>query len=386
VRRTVANVNELKLDKARDLARTMLLQMRQGIDPEPHKVVEIEGEAPVTLQEGLERYLKAKTYITAKKKLREGSVNKYRRAIRYLGWADKPMCEITRKMVEDKFWEMTEERGPSTTNDAFVALRAIWHFMEKRSLLPSNPCFILADSWHDIPRRKTIVPDDKLAVLHKALDTEAPSYAAYVKFLLFTGMRKTEARTLRWTDIDFDYEPDDLLDRKRLGKIGTITVPAERHKSGNRTKAAFVLPITREVRNVLIGCKQIRENEYVFPGWKKDEPIKDVDSLFVRLSDACGMVTEIVDEKTGKTQLKRHLTPHTLRRTFLTASTKAGVHVWHQKALLNHSSGSDSDDDTTEGYNVNDLPALLEAAQKTCDRLSDLCGVKQGWTENVVGL
>ncbi|GLS36052.1 integrase [Mesorhizobium tianshanense] len=376
VRRTVAHVNELKLDKAREVAGLMLLQMRQGIDPKPRKIAEEKDEAPVTLEQGLERYLKAKT------KLRDGSISKYRRAVRYLGWGHKPMCEITRMMVEDKFWAMTEERGPTTANDTFVALRAIWLFMEKRSPLPSNPCFILADSWHDIPRRTTIVPDDKLATLYTALDGEAPSNAAYVRFLMFTGMRKNEARTLRWADINFNHEPADLLDRKRLGKIGTITIPPERHKSGNRTKTPFVLPMSREVRNVLIACKQIRENDFVFPGWRKGEPVKDIDRLFWRLSDACGMSAEVVDEKTGKKKLNRLLTPHALRRTFLTASTNAGVHVWHQKALLNHSSGRD----VTAGYNIVDMPALLKAAQMTCDYLSDLCGVKQDWTENVVGL
>jgi hypothetical protein len=66
------------------------------------------------------------------------------------------------------------------------------------------------------------------------------------------------------------------------------------------------------------------------------------------------------------------VTPHDLRRTYVTVAENTDISVLALKALVNHSLG---DDDVTAGYVQMTVERLREPAQRVADRLKALCGI-----------
>ena len=79
----------------------------------------------------------------------------------------------------------------------------------------------------------------------------------YLLLLLFTGLRRTEAATLRWGDVDF-------VER-------VIRLPAARTKAGRKLD----LPMTDIVRDLLVARRAIGKEEYVFPSDSKSKHISE---------------------------------------------------------------------------------------------------------------
>lgn len=89
---------------------------------------------------------------------------------------------------------------PSTISNALDPLRRICDRAVKRDLIPFSPCQHL-----DVPRargrRERIASPVEAAALIAALPTE--DKALWATFM-YSGLRVSEARALRWTDVDLD--------------------------------------------------------------------------------------------------------------------------------------------------------------------------------------
>ena len=66
------------------------------------------------------------------------------------------------------------------------------------------------------------------------------------------------------------------------------------------------------------------------------------------------------------------MSPHDLRRTFITVASRCRIAPQELKALVNHSLGGD----VTEGYNQLATSDLTEAMQIVTDRMKELCKVQ----------
>ena len=63
---------------------------------------------------------------------------------------------------------------------------------------------------------------------------------------------------------------------------------------------------------------------------------------------------------------------HDLRRTFITVAESTDISPYALKALVNHSLGND----VTSGYVQITVERLREPAQRVCDKMMELCGIK----------
>ncbi len=71
---------------------------------------------------------------------------------------------------------------------------------------------------------------------------------------------------------------------------------------------------------------------------------------------------------------------HDLRRTFSTVAESSDISAIALKALVNHSLGRK---DVTTNYVQITVDRLREPAQKICDKMMELCGIKAPDGENV---
>jgi integrase len=75
------------------------------------------------------------------------------------------------------------------------------------------------------------------------------------------------------------------------------------------------------------------------------------------------------------------VTPHDLRRTYVTVAENTDISALALKALVNHSLG----DDVTAGYVQMTVERLREPAQRVADRLKELCGIGPARLRAIIG-
>jgi integrase len=337
-RMSVGPANVLPLEKARDDAVELLRDLVRGIDPKARRVKDI------TLQEVLNQYL------TANKQLRPKTAEDYRNVVeRYLEpWLNQPLRSITPEAVSKRHLAIQKQvmngqryKGEATANSTMRALRTLWNFAAERIPdLPRNPTSLMRKQWFPIARRQRRVKNSDLAKFYAAV-SKLPNqnHRRYLTLLLFTGLRRTEAASLKWDDIDFE----DCL----------IRLPAERTKS----KRKLNLPMTDFVFELLDTHRKLgkEKSSFVFPS----------DSEAGHLIEPKFPLT-LVKEETGI-----HISAHDLRRTFITIAESTDISPLALKALVNHSLG----DDVTSGYVQMTTERLREPAQRVCDRIKQLCKI-----------
>jgi integrase len=241
VRRKIGRVSDnFPLERARREADELIRQLDKGIDQK-------------TIRKGAMSLAQAaETYLAARPNFSENSVRDYRRVFdRYLkDWLDMKLGEITSDMVESRHLELGKDPGAATANGVMRTLRAIFnHAIEKKYQdVTSNPVKLRRQQWYDVPRRSRHVKADELPKFFAAVKSLDNAVARdYISLVLFTGLRREEAASLTWRDIDFTAQ--------------VIRIPAERTKPGRRLD----LPMTDFVLKLLKARRELGDANYVFP-------------------------------------------------------------------------------------------------------------------------
>lgn len=143
------------------------------------------------------------------------------------------------------------------------------------------------------------------------LPTEAlnPSAANAVRFLLLTGMRKSEVMNLQWRQVDADY--------------GYLRLPTS--KSG-----AKGVPIGESVLTFLAGLPRLADNPYVFPGHVTGRPFVGLARVWKRVRECAGLEDVRI---------------HDLRHSFGATSASSGNSLLLLGSILGH-----RDPKTTQRY------------------------------------
>lgn len=317
-------------DNARAKAQQLLAEMAQGEVPTDKKRQErVRG---VTLREALGQYVQVRE-LTPK------TIREYQRAVGlYLpDWADRPLTSITREKVSERFNRLAEERGAATANSVMRSLRAILHFAMyqygtvDRPLLRENPVLTLSQNraWKRVPRRQGCLrPGDIGSWLAAVQELSNATLRDYLLFLLFTGLRREEAASLTWEQVDLP------------NRMVTIT--------NTKNHDPLELPLPEFLVELLIRRREEArqtENPFVFSS-----------------SGAKGYVQEprgalaAVAERTGIS-----VTIHDLRRTFITIADSLDISAYALKRLVNHRTDRG---DVTAGYIVSGVERLREPMER----------------------
>lgn len=290
----------------------------------------------VTLQEVMEQYLSVRN-------LRPNTVRQYRYMLpRCVGdWLDLPVVAITRDMIEQRHIELrrTIIQGTSGEAQANTAMRLVGTLMNfaaanyevgGRPIILMNPVRRLSHKrrWYQEPRRQTILPDHKLNAWYETvMALRHETVKDYLLLLLFTRLRRTEAATLRWKDVDLD------------SKVLTVRAEIVKNKTEHR------LPLSDFLQEILERRYSERgDNEYVFPGRSEKRHLVDSDQVIRGVARDSGCPFMV----------------HDSRRTFLTIAERLALSYVILKKLANHSGKND----TTVGYVVVDVERLREPMQK----------------------
>lgn len=335
-------------EQARDEAKRILAMMAQGINPNE---VKKEKKAEDQRQQEVVEAKKKQRGITLAKVLDDymrSRGDSLKQSTRYIyqcvvssslsDWMETPIEDITREMVEQRHREITQSGKKGAANHVMRILRALCTYAmtsyknhEGQPLLKENPVRRLSEvkAWNKLERRQGIIKSHELSAWYEAVQKlKHPVVRDLLVFLLFTGLRKNEAASLTWKDVDFD--------------AATIFV----HDPKNRQP--HMLPMTAPLRRILKRREKESEGStLVFPSTRDAGVIRDLRTDLDKIAE----------------QTKIEFVIHDLRRTFITIAESLDIPYFAIKRLANHKDASD----VTVGYIVADVERLRQPMQKISD-------------------
>lgn len=312
--------------QARERAQSLLQQMREGIDP--REVRKAKVASSVTLADV------CTAYLSRPGKLKQSTKDEYQRHVDrvFADWKDKPITAITEDMVRKRHRKLMESgldgkrAAPASANAAMVTLRALINFASRqyrgangKRLIAYNPTEVLADHWAELgDRSERFIDMDKVGAVWNALTAALtdPRYASarvgidLTRFILLTGARIDEARSLTWDRVQFDdHKPAECLwflpERKRGKPIW--------------------LPLSSQAVALLKARQQADKGSFVFPSRSKAGHIQGIRSPM-----------ELVSKLAGQ-----HLSAHDLRRTFANISQhECNIEKFRTDLLIGHMTNS----------------------------------------------
>jgi integrase len=252
----------LNLDSARREARKILGEVARGEDPaqDRRKVANLNS-----LQAVCERYLEREG-----RKLRSAARRKadLERLV-YPTLGNRPIEGIKRSDINALLDTVEDERGAAMADSILATLRRVcgWHAIRDDRYTPP---FVrgMARRTKDQRERDRILSDDELRRVWKAAETFPGPWGVYIRFLLLTACRRTEAAAMTWDEIE----------------DGLWTIPAARVKTGAET----ALPLSKAALKVLAGVPRIQDCPHVFTSTGRG-PITNFSFQKMAFDQACGV-------------------------------------------------------------------------------------------------
>ncbi len=357
-RLTIGRYGSLTLDQARAEARQLLALVAQGKDPAAerarHKSVPTIAElAPAFID-----------LVRAKRKT--STADEYERQmtrniIPALG--RKKVSDASRSDIGALHLSMRDR--PILANRVLALLGAFFHWAEVQDYRPEN-CnptrhierypehkrdrYLTADEFIRIgaalvraereglppaPDRRRKEPSAKTAKHRpKSADKTIPANpfaVAAIRFLLLSGWREGEARTLLWDAVDLDRGLALLSDSKTGRSARPLGVPAVA---------------------VLVELPRVAGSAYVFPGAREGRPIVNLTRLWEAVRHAAGVPDVRI---------------HDLRHAFASVAASGGLSLPIIGSLLGHRNAS-----TTQRYAHLSANPLKAAADRTAGEISSL--------------
>lgn len=306
--------------QARGRAIEYLGQMRSGEDPRGEDAPQAQPESP-TLAAATALHVSRMRKKNASPRgisTLEGEVERF-----LAPWKDRPLHTITRtacrelheqlsvaEMVEGRSGGAARRGGKYVANRVMRHLRAIWNTALKENDLPANPT--IAVHWNTEERRQEPMPWGKLPAWRKSLDALSEIRRDYNLIVLFTGIRRMDAATIRREHVNVGKKP--------VHFEGTEIPPRALYRPNPKggKERAFVIPISRECAKIF---ERRMKNNVLDDGWifptdsMKDRPC--VECAALRLPDhKAGGRTHIMEPKEDDELI---VSPHRLRDTYTTA-------------------------------------------------------------------
>lgn len=253
-------------------------------------------------------------------------------------WWAREMSTISEDMIEKRHLSLSENT-PALSNNANRLLRAVFNFAIYRyKEIPrgprTNPVLRLSflKLWNpNRVRRNCIKPHQMRLFLWSVFAHKNETLRDYLLTLLLTGLRHSEAVTMKWGNVDL--------------KRGFITVLDTKNGKDH------CIPMSSMLWNIMQDKFQTSNSQFVFEGRRGG---KNFTSPYKAIEKLC--------EQTGI-----EFTPHDLRRTWVYIAERAGVDFLSRQRALNHS----FQDVTNLHYSVYDpeelRPAMELVAQKVLE-------------------
>ena len=336
---TLGRVDVISVREARRLARDKLALLAEGVNPNTQSKLfrDTDAQLGVTLSDAIDAYL-------ALRELKPSTIKSYRQVLgrSFKDWFSLQLRQISRQDIVNRYVDIQSgiakrQRQPEKANprglaDAQKAMRYLSAIMNsysndtvngKRLLPDGNPVLVLKDKRARVrlKARDRFLNEEERRLIFDELTTAShcnykgklsADEADFVYFLIVTGLRLEEVKTLRWSNVT----------------ATTYTV------TDTKNGVDHTLPITESIARLL--ARNRSDSEWVFPG--KGGSYSSMSSVVKRLVASTGI----------------NFTAHDLRRTAATIASEHGFSRDQIGLLLNHAVSN-----VTDGYIQKTTTAIL---------------------------
>ena len=286
--RSLGLVGSLTLEAARIRAREWLALVEQGRDP-AHVAAKQEAETVRAVCE---------EWFARKGKDHRSAAAEHSRLERlvYPQLGHLPIGDIRRSDFVRLHDRVSEANGPIVANRVYALLRAIFNWWEVRNENFRNPCAKGITSAEQA--RDRILSDPELRTIWHVTDPLPAAFTAFIRFLLLTGCRRSEAAEMKWSELAGD----------------SWTLPASRNKTG----VELVRPLSQAALALLAELPRVCEFVFSRSGRGAMGGIADLKYRLDQVSGTSGW------------------TIHDLRRTARSLMSRAGTSSDHAERCLGH--------------------------------------------------
>lgn len=323
-----------RVAQARERAREVIVQMDKGIDPADEK--RAEAARGVTLREAIDYHQAAMRARRAQPRSIETIREECERHLS--DWLGRALASVSRNECAQRHERITAQAGPYAANRAMQHFRAVYNTAARRfEELQGTPPTV-GVTFNRVHRRREPVPWSDLPDWYERVQSiDNPIRRDLQLFILLTGLRATDAKTVRFEHVDFE--------------AGTLHRP--KPKGGE--DRAFTVPVSQPVLDLL--RRRRDENHMLYHedgGWAF--PSKDIRGRVKHVAQVKEQRYDAMGKKVGYLP-----SPHRLRDTFATAGHEARIHPLDLKILMNHALPAG---DVTEGYIRPSVEHLRESAER----------------------
>jgi integrase len=299
----------ITIEKARKAANDAISQAALGGNPATAKIDLKTGPA---VKELGERYLSE--HAEAKKKASSARNDKAMiKNIINPKLGTEKVATVTRAQISELHHSL--QAKPYAANRTLALLGKMFSLAEKWGLRPdnSNPCRHI-EKFKETKRRR-FMSIEELSRLGAVLaaaekdESEPATAIAALRLLIFSGARRDEVLTLKWSYVNWQLNALILADSK----------------TGEKT-----IPLSAPARAVLEGLPVIAGNDYVLPGHRKGQRLVGLNHIWLRIR--------------AKAKLP-DLRLHDLRHSYASVGAAAGLGLPIIGSLLGHMDAS-----TTQRY------------------------------------
>lgn len=211
-------------------------------------------------------------------------------------WKTKPVKSISSEFVSRWHKQLGEKSGKIQANRTLQLVRAVFNFGIKIQYYEGyNPCVGVVRFREN--SRERFLNAEELRRLFEAMETVAnPNMKDFFLLALYTGARRGNVQSMRWTDVDLDQS--------------LWIVPGDQSKNGDSMK----IILAPEAVEILIARRKRHESksEHVFPSNRSDSKtphLVEPKKAWKRICDVAGL---------------RDVRIHDLRRTLGSWQAAAG--------------------------------------------------------------
>lgn len=216
------------------------------------------------------------------------------------------LAKLTAPMVTNFATNMMQSTSRATARKVLVSLRALLGHAQRHGLVAQNVAQVVRVARQQRHEEKVeiLTPDEVRHLLAAVSDQWRP----FLLLAVFTGLRASELRGLRWRDVDL--EAARLTVDQRADEKGVMGSP--KSASSRRT-----VPLPPTVRAALAGLAGTSPGELVFPNrMGKPHSLANIQNrVWGPLQLECGIVTERAG-KDGRTVVRPRFGLHVLRHFF----------------------------------------------------------------------
>jgi len=327
----IGRTPDINLKDARIRARQFKLEISQGGDPQAQAK---QKRSEMTYSEFFEQHYMPS--IESRLRNARGYEIQYRKYLKD-AFGDIKVSHISKQMVQIFHTELRNSKGLSnaTANRYLQLLKASINFGINMEIidLKRNPCQGI--KLYDEVNNTRYFSSDELARLIPVLIKDDSQPARLIRFLLATGLRRSEAFHTQWKDIDLN---------ERI-----LVVPSTRSKS----KKTDSIPLNDAAVQVLQKCD--RNTPYPFVNLNTRLPYTTIDKSFKKYLK--------------QAKITEKITLHGLRHTAASLMANNGRSLYEIQSLLRHSSPN-----VTTRYAHLNRQTILEASDAISQQLLKAAG------------